>query len=47
MLWKSRKKQEKFRDEEISPSPGARGYAVAMPKWDAKENELLAKGITP
>ena len=26
---------------------GPGGYAAAMPKWDAKENELLAKGITP
>ena len=26
---------------------GTGGYATAMPKWDKKEAELLAKGITP
>ena len=26
---------------------GTGGYATAMPKWDKKEEELLAKGIIP
>src|SRR3954463_12526802 len=26
---------------------GPGGYAVAMPKWDAKEKELNTKGIIP
>ena len=26
---------------------GTGGYATAMPKWDKKEEEMLAKGIIP
>jgi hypothetical protein len=41
------KEQEKCRQEEISPQAGARGYETAIPKWDKKEQEMIAKGITP
>jgi hypothetical protein len=26
---------------------GPRGYETAIPKWDKKEQEMIAKGITP
>jgi hypothetical protein len=39
--------QEKCRQEEISPQARARGYETAIPKWDKKEQEIIAKGITP
>jgi hypothetical protein len=26
---------------------GSRGYETAIPKWDKKEQEMIAKGITP
>jgi hypothetical protein len=42
-----RKEQEKCRQEEISPHAGAMGYETAIPKWDKKEQEMIAKGITP
>jgi hypothetical protein len=42
-----RKEQEKCQQEEYHHTLGPGGYETAIPKWDKKEQEMIAKGITP
>jgi hypothetical protein len=41
------RKEQKNVDKKYHHTLGPGGYETAIPKWDKKEEEMIAKGITP